>query len=309
MKKEEEKMKNKIKARIIKYSFALCAFMAYDYVLINELILGSNASPLVAMIAAAIFCAGLDIAPTFAGVGLDMLLKMKKMQINEGKMKAIVFLTVGATITITAFVMLFIIRRDTIIASGGFAARYDGLYGDLILLISPYITSALAFAIGIHMAPSAVERQKQIVEMNTEEVKLAHNKAERAFNNIKNPLVELWVSLFPDDDMPKDFKQALNEIYRKTINKRSERYTILLQLLDEKEFIVPLERKLKEILINRNVVTDPAFVAGLETSQITGVKEIVDARDNLRREISRVYNQIIEAVSDEKGGVKHVRIA
>jgi len=303
-------MNSKIRMRIVKGFIAIGAFILFDYLLINELILSSNATPLVAMISAAIFCAGLDGAPTFAGLGLDMLIKMRKMQTTSGRIKAIVFLTVGVTCSIAAFIMLFIIRRDTIMASGGFAARYDGLYGDMILTIAPYITSALAFAIGIWMSPNAIELQEQIVEQKEEEEKLAHVEKENAFNSCSNALATSWANIFPEADIPNDLQYALYAMRRETITQLPDRFKLLLpQLLDETNLVTPFTNSFKEILINREVVKDPKYVACAETSYFQGDSDIGVARDSLRSKLKDVSTQIIEAVSYKKGGaVDYVRV-
>jgi hypothetical protein len=184
-------------------------------------------------------------------------------------------------------------------ASGGFESRYDGLYGDLVLSIAPYITSPLAFLIGMWAPPNAVESQEQVVAKIAAEESYTHANHRKALNNFKNTLTTIWATIFPDADMPEDIQQADYLIRRKIISERPERYgTLLSQFLDEETLLKRFEDITTEVLINYNVVKNPSEIALLKVS-----------RTALRGKIRSVIDDIIEVVSKKReGGVEYGRV-
>jgi len=297
-----------MKKRVMIGSIAILIFAIFDYIIINNLILSSNTSPLAAMISTCLFITGLDLAPTFAGFGLYQLIEIRKLQTTSGKARAMIFLLIGSSLSIAAFAILFIIRLDLIQSRGGFDSRYTGLYGDLLLTLAPYTSSGFAFAIGIWAAPSAVEKQTQIVEELTKEEKAANGEMKDALNRFETGLADNWYNHFSYIEKPKKLEDALDLMRCETTSQLSDRLQVLLpQLLNIDNLVIDFTNSFKEIFITEEVVLDPQYVSAAEISHFADDSEIGIARDALKCKLNIVIDQILQVVNNRKAGIDYVK--
>ena len=275
---------------------ALLTFV--DFTLVNDLLLQGNSAPLPAFLGALLFCVGLDGGPTFLGIGLIEFFDATRTRSGIGRMRSVIFMIVGGFCTLLAFLAYIYIRRDAIQIAGG--QGYEGYYGDLILAITPFITSLIAFGISLWVASTGIDEVKKELMMAEKEFEYALAEKELAETKLSNALSTLWGGHFPDTDMPSSAKDVIGKIRSQISGELESRLQILLpQLLTPANMVSPFISVLKELAVD--VSEDEKYLEMVEVSNFPIGSNVGDKYEAFQTSVTDVIPQIIQAVT--KGGV------
>jgi len=277
--------------------WAAIAFLAaVDFAMVQSLILESNAAAFVAILGAVLFCVGLEGGPAFLGMGLVELFDKTRAASGTGRTKSIVYMVVGCICTVITFIGYFFIRRDAIVEAGGFSGtHYEGYYGDLILLIVPFITSLTAFGLALWFSSNGVDNASAEVreaQREYEEALLEKNKADSAY---RNTMSTLWTRHFPDEKMPTDHTEVAVKIRGKLSGDLGRRMSILLpQIISENNLITPFTNSFKEIF--KTHVQDQDYLSVVSIPNFDPESQIGEEHMRLKKRIDYAISSIIGAI-------------
>jgi|GEM_PF-2333448 len=293
-------MKNKKTRKLIIGWVVIALMCSIDFTLVNNLLLESNTAMLAATLGAALFCVGLDGAPTFLSMGIADYFGRIRLGDSKGKMKAMTFMILGGVGTLISFTVYFYIRADAIAAAGeAGGARYLGYQGDIILTVVPIITSIVAFCVGLWMSPDAIEAAEEEVQRAQAALDFALAELDRTENNLINSLSAIWSRHFPGENMPSDCLEATARIRSSISNELESRLRILLpQIISETNLVTPFDNSFKEIF--KSYAEDPKYLSMVNIPQYDPGSAIGTERDRLRKEIDAVTEKIVETVTKRR---------
>lgn len=285
--------------KVVGWIFIAC-LAAVDFTLVQSLILESNSTPIAAFLGALLFCVGLEGGPTFLGMGLIEFFDKTRIRSGTGKLKSIIYMVVGGLSTLVSFSGYLYVRRDAIITLGGVGgAHYDGFYGDLILMLTPFLTSFLAFGISLWISTHGIDAVAKEAEKAQKDYDVAFIEKRNAENEFVSALVTIWNRHFPDADMPTDNEVVIDRIKGSISCELESRLEILLpQILNETNLIIPFTNSLREHF--KNSVDDPQYLSMVEIAQFDMGTSIGDAREVLKENTAHIINKIINTVSNKR---------
>jgi hypothetical protein len=277
--------------------WTVIAFLAaVDFAMVQSLILESNAAAFVAILGAVLFCVGFEGGPAFLGMGLVELFDKTRAASGTGRTKSIVYIVVGSICTAITFIGYFVIRRDAIVVAGGFnGMRYEGYYGDLILLIVPFITSLTAFGLALWFSSNGVDYASAEVREAQKEYEVALSEKNKADGVYKNMITTLWARHFPDEKMPTDHIEAISKIRGKLSGDMGRRMSILLpQIICENNLITPFTNSFKEIF--KTHVQDSDYLSVVSIPNFDLESRIGEEYARLKKRIDYAISSIIGVI-------------
>jgi uncharacterized membrane protein len=280
-----------------KVGWILIALIAMvDFALISNLILEGNAAPFTAILAACLFICGLDGGPAFLAMGLVEFFDKTRTASGTGKTKSIVYMVVGSLCTIVTFTGYFFIRRDAIVVAGGFnGSRYDGFYGDIVLMLVPFITSLIAFGVALWFSSNGIDEAKAELQKAQEEYDEALQEKRKAVSELESNISTIWSRHFPDEDMNISHNEAVALIKRKIVSEMESRFNILLpQIINETNLISSFNTSFKELY--RNHVDDENYLSVVNISDFKTESLIGSEYARLQSTIEPTIDRIITTV-------------
>ena len=278
----------------------IAVLAAIDFAMVQSLILESNAAEFVAILGAILFCVGFEGGPAFLGMGLVEFFDKTRKASGTGRIKSLIYMIVGSVCTIVTFVSYFLIRRDAILAAGGFnGMRYEGYYGDLILLIVPFITSCTAFGIALWFSTNGIDHAIAEVKNAQEEFEEAMREKNKAHNHYANVISTVWSRHFPEEKVPACNNEAAVRIKGKLSKEMVKRMSILLpQIISETNLITPFTNSFKEAF--RNDVQDSDYLSAVSISNFNNDSLIGEEYAKLQDRINYAINSIVGSVNLEE---------
>jgi hypothetical protein len=231
--------------------------------------------------------------PVLLGIGSTMLIDKTRVKTGTGKSRPVILTVSGSFITVISYSIYFIIRRNVIIAKGGFGApHYDGFNSDLLLMVIPFLTSIFAFGFSWWASKHGIDAVKMQLAQEEKEYNLALEKKEAAHSALYDRLMRVWKSHFPSADMPLDVSKAIEIISGSLNNELNNRLSILLpQILTEDQILSPFVDCYKDIA--RNHVEDVEYLSAVNLNDFPDDSKLGILRNELCESINNSISQII----------------
>jgi len=279
--------------------------MVADFLMIQSVILDSNSTYTVSVLAACLFTAALDIGPTFTGIGVAEIADKTRIWTGFGKKRPIISIIAGGSITFIAFIVYMYIRYDAYSRAASIAETPQ--YGEIILIFTPLLTSLLAFLIGWLMLSKTgviqAESDEQKALHEYEEALSAKNEAESDYHNFASTVFRRH---FPYEHMPDDPFEVADKIRGKVSSELAHRMSILLpQLLNEANLTSPFCTSIKEVC--RECVQDTDYLSAVNLPLFHPDSQIGEAYIRLKERISITIKIIIDSIYQRS--VEHEKCA
>jgi len=265
-----------------------------DFFLVRQVILYTNASHLSTVLGALPLSLALELGPTFLGIGIVEFFDKIRFDTGTGRLRTILFMTVGGLCTVVCFLIYAYIRSDSIIAKGGFVSNsYLGYHGDLVLLAGPYLTSFMAFLISLFCLGSDTYKDA-CNEFET--AQRAYVKALHEFDMIniefENTLGNLWSQYYENQEIPENPKEAIMRIRTGIHQEIEPRLNVLLQnILNESNLIIPFMLALKEIY--RDYAQNPDFLAMVDLNEFKPDSKVARRFDEFKKYREKTIKEIV----------------
>lgn len=230
-----------------------------DFILVRSLILESNATEMAALLGAILFVAGLTGGPAMLGIGLVEVFDETRQMSGSGLFKPKLLIILGLAASIISITTYLYIRNNALTSHGGLGSGYEGMYGDIILVVVPVLTTIIAFGVSLWMSRDGIDEKRKELENAKIEYATAQEAAKKTKIEYLNAVSKIWNRHFPGEKMPSDDLEAINKIRAKiSIATTAHLIRLLPQIMNLNSLITPFVNAFKQQY--RGFVLDPGFL-------------------------------------------------
>ncbi len=240
--------------------WSIIAFMGIvDFILVRSLILESNATVMAALLGAILFVAGLTGGPAMLGIGLVEVFDETRQMSGSGLFKAKLLIILGLAASTISISTYLYIRNNALKSHGGLGSGYEGMYGDIILVVAPVLTTIIAFGVSLWVSRDGIDDKRRELENAKIEYATAQEAAKKTKIEYLNAVSKIWNRHFPGEKMPSDDEEVIDRIRAKISREASAHLKRLLpQIMNLNSLITPFVNSFKQQY--RGIVLDPGFL-------------------------------------------------